>query len=174
MGKNLTPEKDTAGQLPVWYWVSIGVVILFSVLTCIFLPYKKYSLDFGQYGRVALRVQRFSGAQEIKLGDEWQVLDGFLIPSEDARRTIINVTNFSNGSSGAKGTAIVSNPTNWHLRNLIIGSTLHMDSGQKRDVRLLECNIQPFSSSEVPLALGQMRGTVEVLEASGKREQEMP
>jgi hypothetical protein len=162
---------------PRSYWVGVALILLAGLITAVFLPYKYYSLDFGDFGKVCLKATRFSGLQEIKLDDHWHSLNGIVIPSSESGQVALVITTVLKTSEGLKVEVTVHNPTAWRIHGLIIGFAQrglpNRDQGAQSHVALVNCRVDSFSIAElsVPVSLDTDTTTLKLLSAVGVRQE---
>jgi hypothetical protein len=175
--QNNAESETPDDKLATWYFPLLIVVICIALLAGWLLPYKSYVLDLGGYGKICLRVQRFSGAQEIEINRRWQPIRGLIIPSEDASKLTLELGGESDIASGRQIKIRLHNPTSWRVIQVVLGTTQTPPGGLEmtRAVRLADYAVEPFSSSDLTLAVG--RGTpppqLHLLEAVGLKSEEI-
>lgn len=140
-------------SLPFAYWLGFALIVCTGLAAAIWLPYKDYCLDFGNYGKAPLKVARFSGAQLIRLNGDWHQLSGAVADPRVFERISLEIGETEKTPGGVKLRLVLKNPTTWLIRQLIIGSFEHGDLSH-RAITLVDCNIRAHSVGEVPVSLG--------------------
>lgn len=139
-------------SLPFAYWLGFVLIVCAGLAAAIWLPYKDYSLDFGNYGKAPLKVARFSGAQLIRLNGDWHQLSGNIADPKVFKQISLEIGETEKTPGGVKLRLGLKNPTTWLIRQLVIGSFEHGDL-PRRTITLVDCNIPAHSVGGVPVSL---------------------
>jgi hypothetical protein len=149
--------------LPSVYWLGFALILIAGVVAAIWLPYKTYPLNFGNYGVAPLIVSRFSGTQSIRLNGGWHSLSGNVLGSEIYGQISLQRGEIENAPGGVKLRLVVKNATASFIRQVIVGSFVPADLPHNssrlpvHSIGLIDCNIPPYSEGAATVSFG--RGT---------------